>query len=301
MVIPDIKACASAQKKEGIEGGSLLGIPVMHHKSVIGVLLFCKNQINGFDQNQVQFFSLSADEIATGIILARLYIQIINEEKQRFLLSRFFSQRVMKKILGSAENLRSGGERRNVTIVFADLKGFTSMSEKLNQEKVFEILNAYFSLMIPIIFNYGGTLDKIMGDGLMAFFGAPISHRDDPYQAIRAAIEMAKLLKVFNMRHQDNGWPSLDLAVGINYGEVVAGYVGSEDHLNYTAIGDAVNVAYRIESIGGPNEILISGSMRDQIIDGINQIEGLKELVLLPKQKLKGKTKPVDIYRLDFI
>jgi class 3 adenylate cyclase len=279
--------------------GSVLSVPVMHNNSAIGVLNLHRVEHAGFNPNQVRFFSLVADQIATAVILFRIYNQMLQEEKNRLLLSRFFSNRITEKIFGSGGNLRLGGERKNVTILFADLSGFTSMSEHLDQQKVVEILNAYFSLMTPILFKYDGTLDKLMGDGIMAFFGAPISHEDDPVRAVKTAIEMMTALEDFNVQARQRDWPRLEVSMGINTGEVVAGYVGSEDHLNYTVIGDAVNIAQRLQSIAKPNEILISRSVQREIEERMSKLEGLKSLVCLPAQKVKGKEKAVEVFRVE--
>jgi adenylate cyclase len=271
----------------------------MHNNKAIGILSLRHGTPRGFDQNQVRFFSLVADQIATAVILLRIYHQMLKEEKNRLLLSRFFSNTVTEKIFGSGENLRLGGERKNVTILFADLRGFTSMSEHLDQEKVVEILNAYFSLMTPIIFEQDGTLDKLMGDGIMAFFGAPLSHNDDPMRAVRTAIKMVQALEEFNTQTHSKQWPTLKVSIGVNSGEVVAGYIGSEEHLNYTVIGDAVNVAQRLQSIAGSNEILISKTVYDDIADRLCAENACKSLVPLPAQKVKGKEKAVEVFRVE--
>ena len=299
VIIDNAGVDPSGEKQEGNHDGSLLCVPVMHNKRAIGVLSLRHRRTKGFDQNQVRFFSLVADQIATAVILFRLYGQMLKEEKHRSVLSRFFSKTVTEKIFGSEENLRLGGERKNVTILFADLCGFTAMSEGLEQNEVVEILNVFFSYTIPIIFKYDGTLDKLMGDGVMAFFGAPLSHEDDPLRAVRAAIEIVMALKEFNIQPRDKNWPPLEVSVGINSGEVVAGYIGSEDHLTYTVIGDPVNVAQRLESIAASNEILISKRVRDEIQERVSEVEGLKSLTSLPAQKLKGKEKAIEIYRVE--
>lgn len=279
--------------------GAALYLPVMHNHNPLGLLLFRHRSARGFDQDHLRFLSIVADHMATTIVLSRLYNQMVKEEQQRFLLSRFFSRTVTEKILGSTENLRLGGDRKEVTILFADLKGFTSLSERLDQEKVVEILNAYFSHVTPLIFRHGGTLDKIMGDGLLALFGAPISHEKDPLLAVQAAIDIIQSLKSFNRLGESRNWPKLQVSIGINAGEVVAGYIGSEDHLNYTVIGDAVNVAQRIESIAGPDTLLISKTVLAGIEGSLGELKGLKGLTPMPAQKLKGKEKAIAVYRVE--
>lgn len=299
LIIDDVQVDPSHGKHGSCRGGSLLCVPVMHNEKAIGVLSLQHRKIRGFEQNQVRFFELVCDQIATAVILFRLYRQMLKEEKQRFLLSRFFSKTVTEKIFGSGDNLRLGGERKTVTILFADLRGFTSMSEGLDQEKVVDILNAYFSRMTPIIFKHHGTLDKLMGDGILAFFGAPLSHGDDSLRAVQTAIDMLTALEAFNLEKQQENWPPLKISIGINSGEVVAGYIGSEEHLNYTVIGDAVNVAQRLESIAGSNEILITKTVREEIKNRISENQGLKALIALPAQKVKGKEKAIEVYRVE--
>lgn len=299
IIIENTKIDFINENHTGSLEGQLLCVPIMHNKNAIGVLSLLHNEIKGFDQNQVRFFSLVADHIATATILFRLYNQMLREEKRRSLLSRFFSKSVTEQIFNSKENIRLGGERKNVTILFVDLCDFTAMSEKLEQNEVVELLNAFFSYAIPIIFKNDGTLDKIMGDGVMAFFGAPLSHKDDSIRAVRTAVEILTALEKFNAQPCNKKRTPLSASVGINSGEAVAGYIGSEEHLNYTVIGDAVNIAQRLESIAAPNEIFISKKVRDEIHKRVLEVKGLKSLVSLPSQKVKGKEKAIEIYKVE--
>jgi adenylate cyclase len=299
VLVDNIQDSPAQKGLDMFRDGSLLCVPVMHNNKAIGILSMHHTKSQGFNQNQVRFFSLVADQIATAVILFRIYHQMLREEKNRLLLSRFFSNTVTEKIFGSGGNLRLGGERKNVTILFADLRGFTSMSEDLDQEKVVEILNAYFSLMTPIIFEHDGTLDKLMGDGIMAFFGAPLSHNDDPLRAVRTAIKMINALETFNRQTHEKDWPTLEVSIGVNSGEVVAGYIGSEQHLNYTVIGDAVNLAQRLQTIAGSNEILISKTVKNEIHNRLSDEKAFKALVPLPAQKVKGKEKAVEVFRVE--
>lgn len=300
VVINDVQESCSDEEKSRIRGQSLLCIPIMDSNKVIGVLQLIHRIKNKFDQNQVNFFSLVANQIGTALVLSRLYGQMLKEESRRFLLSRFFSKTITEEILGRKGFIQLGGERKKATIVFVDIHGFTSISERLDQEEVVEILNAFFSHMTPIIFKNNGTLDKLLGDGMMAIFGAPISSNDDAQRAVRTVIEMITALKIFNEEHKERGWPRLSVGIGVNAGEVVAGYIGSEDHLNYTVIGDAVNVAQRLQSIAAEDEIIISKAVKDAIGDKISEVEGLKGLTPLPPQKVKGKAREIEIFRVEY-
>jgi len=299
VVINDVQESCSREERMRVQGQSLLCVPVMDGNKVVGILELSHRMKNKFDQNQVNFFSLVANQIGTAVVLLRLYEQMLKEESRRFLLSRFFSKTITEEILGKKGFIKLGGERKKATIVFVDIHGFTSISERLDQEEVVEILNAFFSHMTPIIFKNNGTLDKLMGDGMMAIFGAPITSDDDAVRAVRTVIEMIRALKAFNERHREKGWPQLSVGIGVNAGEVVAGYIGSQDHLNYTVIGDAVNTAQRLQSIAAVDEIIISKAVKDAIGDKISEVEGLKGLTPLPSQKVKGKEKEIDIFRVE--
>ena len=283
---------------EESQEGATLFVPLLHNHRSIGVLELSQEQ-KSFNQNQIRFFSLVADQIATQVVLFRIYHQMLKEEKQRLTLSRFFSSTVTEKIFGSGDDLELGGERKKVTILFADLRGFTAMSEELDQEEVVSILNAYFSIATPIVFRHDGTLDKLMGDGIMAFFGAPISHTDDALRAVKTAIELKLSLQAFNTSNLHPHWPQLDVSIGINTGEVVAGYIGSQEHLNYTVIGDAVNTAQRLQSIAGTNTILISEAVYEEVETFICNEETEFSAIPMAAQKLKGKETSTNIYRVE--
>lgn len=299
IIINDIPDSSQTEPNKEQTTNTLLGIPLLHNNQAIGVLFIIHPP--HFNRNEISFFSLIADQIVTSIIISRLYLQMLQEENKRFLLCRFFSKNITEEILAQEGILRPGGDRKHVTIIFADLKNFTSIAEKLVQEKVVEILNECFSHITPIIFKHEGTLDKLLGDGLMAIFGAPISRPDDAMRAIQTAIEIAKTINTLNELSHAQKWPELKIGIGINTGDVVAGYIGSADHLNYTVIGDAVNVAQRIESVAGPNEILITKAVYDELmnlpVEDIPSLKGFKEL---PLQTVKGKQEPIQTFRVEY-
>jgi adenylate cyclase len=300
IICTELATCCSAAELQLFKGKSCLVVPVMQSRTLVGVLALTYEKICEFDSNKINFFNLVADEIATAAVLTRLYGQMLKEESKRNLLCRFFSKNVTDEILGGSGTIRLGGERRMATIIFADLHGFTSLSESLDQDEVVRILNAFFSALTPIIFKYDGTLDKLLGDGLMAIFGAPISHGDDVVRALTAVIEMVLTLKSFNKKHRANNWPALKIGIGVNTGEVVAGYIGSEAHLNYTVVGDAVNVAQRIQMLASDDEILISRSVREAIGEHPGAIHQLKGLTELSPQRVKGKKEALDIFRVEY-
>jgi len=299
IVINDIPDSSPAEPNEGKTITALLGIPLLHNSQTTGVLFIIYPKV--FDRNEISFFSLVADQIMTSVILSRLYLQMLQEENKRFLLCRFFSKNVTEEILAQEGILRPGGDRKHATIIFADLRNFTSIAEKLVQEKIVEILNECFSRITPVIFKHEGTLDKLLGDGLMAIFGAPISRHDDALRAVQTAIEIVKTINALNEENHVSKWPELKIGIGLNTGDVVAGYIGSADHLNYTVIGDAVNVAQRIESIAGPNEILITKAVYDELVNfSAEDVPGLKGFKELPAQNVKGKEELIQIFRVEY-
>jgi adenylate cyclase len=182
------------------------------------------------------------------------------------LLGRYVSEAVAAEVISSPEkHLRPGGEKREVTVLFADLRGFTSVAETLEAQEVVDILNAYLARVVDAVFAHGGTLDKFRGDGVLAVFGAPVAHEDDPARAVRCALDLQAAMK----RISFPALPELrlHLGIGINTGQVIAGTIGSDRRMDYTVIGHEVNVAARFETNAGPGQILITGSTYDRVKD----------------------------------
>jgi class 3 adenylate cyclase len=165
------------------------------------------------------------------------------------------------------------------------------MSETMNPDQIATILTEYFTEMVEIIFEHGGTLDKFMGDAIMALWGAPIGQADDADRAMQAARAQLTALATMNERWRDAGRPELAVGMGINFGEVFAGNIGSDRRLEYTVIGDAVNTAERLCSAAGPNEILVS----DAFLQALKEPPPVEEL---PPLDLKGKARAVAVYRV---
>jgi class 3 adenylate cyclase len=206
----------------------------------------------------------------------------------RTLFGRYVSEEVAAEIIADPERqLKLGGEKREVTVLFGDLRGFTPLAERLDPQDAVEILNVYLSHVIDSVFEHKGVLDKFRGDGFMAFFGAPIVHEDHSASAVRCAIDMQQRLKGLSFVK----FPDLHLhmGIGINTGTVIAGNIGSERRTDYTVIGNEVNVAQRFESNAGPGQILITGSTYERVKDAVE----VRELGLL---RVAGKQEGVSAY-----
>lgn len=218
-----------------------------------------------------------------------LYDEIESKNRLlRTLFGRYVSEEVAAEIVADPErHLRLGGEKREVTVVFGDLRGFTPLAEQLDPHDAVEILNAYLKVVIDTVFEFGGTLDKFRGDGFMAFFGAPVRREDDAANAVRCALAIQEGLK----RVQFAKFPELrlHLGIGVNTGVAIAGNIGSERRTDYTVIGDQVNVAQRFESNAGPGQILITGSAYERVKDAVL----VRELGLL---RVTGKQEGVMAY-----
>lgn len=176
-----------------------------------------------------------------------------------------------------------------VTVFFSDIRGFTPMSEALSAEQVVHILNEYFTAMTSIIFKYQGTLDKYMGDAIMAIWGAPIEIPDHAERAVLAAVEMGEKMKELQAKWRMEGKREVNIGIGINSGEVVVGNIGSNERLEYTAIGDNVNLTQRLESVAEKGQILISAATYERVKHKVNA-------VMLDPIKVKGKAEKVMAY-----
>lgn len=220
----------------------------------------------------------------------------------RRIFSSYVTEKVVNELIKNPSMAKLGGERREVTVLFSDVRGFTSLSEKLAPEKVVEALNELFKAMVEIIFKWEGTLDKFIGDAIMVFWGAPLPQEDHAKRAVGCAVEMILTLRRLNQNWAKEGKPPLRIGVGINSGEVLVGNIGVEGKkMDYTVIGDNVNLASRLEGLNKDfnSEIIISEytleRIRDELLKGAL---GELELIELGDVKVKGKEKPVKIFQI---
>jgi adenylate cyclase len=211
-----------------------------------------------FKPDDLELISAVAAQTAIAVENARAHERLAREEVARANYSRFLPEYVVKQMLENPDSFKLGGVNQTITILFADIRGFTSISEHAPPEKIVGLLNRYFSAMTDIIFAHGGTLDKYLGDGLMALFGAPTTTPEDASNALNAAVAMQRRLLGINQELREEGLAEVGVGIGLHTGEVTVGYIGSERRSEYTAIGDSVNTASRLESNAKGGEILVS-------------------------------------------
>ena len=206
---------------------------------------------------------------------------------------KFVHKDVADELLKNPDMIKVGGERRKATIIFTDIRGFTAISERLSPEEVIKLLNDYFAVLLPIVDRNGGVLDKFIGDAMMIVFGTPVQKDDDSLRAVRTGVEMKAAVKELNEVRAKEGKETIILGIGINTGNIVAGNVGSEDRMEYTHLGDAVNVAARLEGLSRTGDVIVSEDTYNEVKDKVDAKKGTE------KVSLKGKSVAVEIYRIN--
>lgn len=265
---------------------------------LVGMMTFAKKLLKGdYSEDDVNLLRTIAYQASVAIENAELYEDVVEsrnrEGRIRNIFQRYVPKEVVDEVLKRKDDSMLAGEEREVTILLADIRGYTSITERLSPEQVVWMLNEFFAEMIDVVFEHGGVVDKFMGDAIMAFFGAPVSYGDDCKRAVMVGLEMVERLDQLNRRRLERGEEEIKIGIGISTGRVVAGNIGSDKRMEYTVIGDDVNLTSRIEELTKeyPNGILISQSTYDQAKDFV-KVEKLKPV------KVKGKAAPVQIYRV---
>jgi adenylate cyclase len=262
---------------------SVMAAPIIGQRGLLGIIYADRHDVQeSFTTDDLDL--LNAVAVQTGIAINTV-ISLERLQKQaqaRSSFERFLPRPVVEHILRSPNAIKLGGVRQMVTALFADVRNFTPLSENSTPELIVNLLNRYFSMISEVIFRHGGTLDKYIGDGLMALFGAPYVSELDAVQAVRAAVEMQRAMVSFNEKLALENLPPITIGVGINTGPAIVGYIGSETRLDYTAIGDTINTASRLESLAQPGQIIISENTM-QVLDESFMLKPLGT------EKLKGK------------
>lgn len=272
---------------------SAMCVPLWKKDEVIGVIQLDSVRFNNqFTEDDLELLKAIGCQMAMVIEQASLNEQLREEERMISRLERYHSPQIIEMILkGSQETKENIMEPKDLTatIFFTDIIGFTPISEKMPPREINLLLNQFFSRMTDIIFKYDGTLDKYIGDSLMAVFGAPMEKKDDPERAVLAALEMKRELTAIMKKTEPER--KFDIRIGINTGRVVAGNIGSPNRMEYTVIGDPVNIASRLESIAQPNQILIGE-------ETYKHVKRKFKIKKVGPKKVKGRTAEVMVYEV---
>ena len=251
----------------------------------------------------VCFYNLIIINVITPIVMFiitmiiayvhRYVIENRDKKKVENMMGKYMSEDVMKSLIKNINNLGLGGKKSNVTVLFSDIRGFTSLSENMTAEQVTTLLNEYFSAMEPIVRKYNGIINKFIGDAIMAIFGEPISDNRHPENAVKCGYEMLLKVQELQKKWKEENKPEIRIGIGINTGEVFIGNIGSENRMEYTVIGDTVNLASRLESYNKvyKTNMLISESTYDSS-------KGIAEVRKISDVEIRGKANKIDIYEV---
>ncbi len=256
----------------------------------IGVLAYKARSIQDGDLDVV-FDDPSTDEIgALGRSMAEMVQGLRDRDVIRDAFGRYVTPELAEQLLEDPKSLALGGESRRVTILMSDLRGFTGLSERLPPQEMVALLNRYLGAMTDVILQWRGTIVEFIGDAILVIFGAPFSDTDDVERAVRCAIDMQIAMTAFNAESLAAGQPALDMGIGLNTGEVIAGNIGSERAAKYGAVGEAVNLTARIESLTVRSQVLLSDATAAELTAGVFELVGPKQV------RVKGVSEPLRVW-----
>jgi adenylate cyclase len=264
-----------------------------HHNEVLGVLWLDSEMLAHFQPKDLELVTSIAYQAAMFVEINILGKKIENEIVNRERLRRLLSPNIAERVIGGQLEVKLGGQSVEECTVFnSDIRGFTQMSTKTSPEELVEMLNEYFEEMVDTLFKFEGTLDKFMGDGIMALWGAPVAHPDDAVRSVECALEMGEVLGKFNRRRLEKAQKPLAIGIGIHTGPLVAGYIGSSKALSYTVIGDVPNTSARLCSVALAGQIIISENT-------LAKLGGRFETKELPPARVKGKeNEPLRVFNV---
>lgn len=244
-----------------------------------------------FSEEDLELFASLASQSALAIDNVRLHDKVVEAEMKRQEFGRFLSPAIVDKIMAEEKAVELGGQRARVSTLFCDIRGFTNTAERISPVELVALLNEYFTAMTEIIFQYQGTLDKYVGDEIMAIFGAPVSIENDALAAVSAAVAIQALNAELNVVRQKQGRTVIQLGIGIDSGEVTAGYFGSPMRMEYTVMGDRVNTASRFCGLAEAGQVIVGE-------ETWRSIEGKVEGRVMGSVRLKGKELEVNAYEV---
>ncbi|MCB9647643.1 MAG: FHA domain-containing protein [Deltaproteobacteria bacterium] len=268
-------------------------VPMVAHDKVLGIMhLDSRERVGAFNEKDLQILKAIANQTAIAIENARLVRQIEEEAKTRGQLSRFLPPHVVEEMVqGKGRAIQKGGQELEASVVFCDIRGFTSLSESSGPQEVVDLLNEYFERLVEVVFKRHGVLDKFIGDALMASWGTIGDEDvyDSTFNCVAAAIEFRDAVRELNEERDQSGLAPIMMGVGVNTGSLVAGYMGSRRRLEFTVIGDTVNTASRVCGIASGDQVLISDTTYRYVADRI-------EARYLGTRQVKGKEQEIGIY-----
>ncbi len=272
---------------------SAIVAPLLHRDEVLGLVWTdTLSETRRFGEGDLRIFTGLLSVVAVAMLNVKLYERVAAEARVRSHLSRYLSPDVVQSVMEQKLTLQMGGELCDATVLFSDVRGFTAASEKMEPRQVVDLLNRYFERMVEVVFRNGGTVDKFIGDAIMAVWGVPQPKGNHALGAVRAALEMQRSLVEFNLEQRAQGLPEVGMGIGIHTGQVVAGNIGSSRRMEFTVIGDTVNTASRIESSTGTGDIFVSR-------ETYNLLEGRIAASPLPPIRVKNKAEPLALFAVD--
>ncbi|HBP19532.1 MAG TPA: hypothetical protein DEA08_17300 [Planctomycetes bacterium] len=268
---------------------SIACAPLLYRDEVFGLIQLDTQNRNKFTGDDLNLMAGLAAQAAIFVKNLRLFEHVAKEAEARANLQRYFSPALADQVASGEIDLKLGGDMKTGTVFFSDIIGFTSMSEKMTATEVVTKINRYMKYMVDIVFKYQGSVDKFIGDCIMAVWGAPLAIPNEAQAAVSAAVEMQNALFLFNGELYAEGSRPIHMGIGLNSGRFVAGNMGTERRMEYTVIGDDVNLAQRVESKAGRGMVLITETCFDRSKQGVIACK-------LKPVGLKGKAKPVVTY-----
>ncbi|MBN1218053.1 MAG: response regulator [Anaerolineae bacterium] len=292
--VPDVRLDSRHSGLQFDDMRALMVVPLLDNRQVIGALSLCSAEVNAFAESHRHLLSILANQASVAIVRTRFFegkARAQEQEKRaiRNLFGRYVSPTVVDRLVDGMENLGLGGKRQEITVLFADLRGFTSFSENMPPEDLVEVLNQYFAQAVDAILGQEGTLDKFIGDAVMAIFNAPLPQPDHTLRAVRAALAMQQIVADYHATAANDR--CLEFGIGIHVGPAVVGNIGTVQQMNYTAIGDTVNLAKRLQENAQGGQIILSQAAYNAVKDAV-VVEDLGPLMV------KGRATPVHTYRL---
>jgi adenylate cyclase len=271
---------------------SAMCVPILHNNNLYGILhLDTQDTTGAFTEKDLQLLTGIANQAAVSLENALLARKLEEEAASRAKFQRFLSPSLVEQVISGKLALKPGGELRECTVLFSDIRGYTSIAEKYEAQDVVAMLNEYFELLVDVVFKHEGTLDKYIGDSVMAVWGAPVHQPDAAIRAVSAALEMREVLARWNREREAQGRVPIFTGFGIDTGQVVAGNLGSSKTMEYTVIGDSVNLASRLTNLAQTDQIIISANTLDKVRDYV-----MTEA--LPATKIKGKEETIPLYNV---